>query len=200
MIDETQGDWRAWRRDQRARLLTARTALPSAARRDLAGRVLDNLDRLMARHGVDVLGIYWPIKREISVLDWAATLAARRHIRLALPVVTKPRAPLEYWLWSPNARMTRGIWSIPVPAERTVVAPDVVLAPLVGFQGRWRLGYGGGYFDRTLAAGKPAPAAIGIGFDLLEIEGFSPRPHDIPMQSVVTESRIIGEPGQGARP
>lgn len=191
MNEQAPADWKAWRRDERARLLTARTGLPSSARRELALRVIGNLDRLIARHPVRVLGIYWPIKREINLLDWAATLIARRNITLAMPVVTQPRSPLEYWLWQPSAPMTRGIWNIPIPAERSLAAPDVVIAPLVGFQECWRLGYGGGYFDRTLAAGDPPPAAIGIGFDILETRQFSPRSHDIPMQAVVTESRVI---------
>jgi 5,10-methenyltetrahydrofolate synthetase len=87
--------------------------------------------------------------------------------------------------------MTRGVWSIPVPTQKAVVKPDVVIAPIVGFHACWRLGYGGGYFDRTLAAREPRPAAIGIGFEIMEIPGFRPQPHDIPMQTVVTESRII---------
>lgn len=191
MSIETQSDWKAWRREERARLLTARTGLPSATRRELASRVLANLDRLITQRGTRALGIYWPIKREINLLDWAAEFSARRQVPLALPVIAQPRSPLEYWLWRPNAPMTRGVWNIPVPVERSLATPDIIIAPLVGFHGCWRLGYGGGYFDRTLAAGNPRPVAIGVGFDILETEHFTPRPHDIPMQAVVTESRVI---------
>lgn len=191
MTDEAASDWRAWRRNRRRQLLAQRSALSSATRVDLSRRVLANLDRVLDELPVRVLGIYWPIKREINLLEWAADQRARRGIVLALPVVAQPKAPLEYRHWYPSARMTRGFWSIPVPVEGAVATPDVVIAPLVGFRGFWRLGYGGGYFDRTLAARAPRPAAIGIGFDMMETPDFGPEPHDVPMSAVVTEGRIL---------
>jgi 5,10-methenyltetrahydrofolate synthetase len=107
-----------------------------------------------------------------------------------MPVVTIPRSPLEYWIWRPGDAMTRGFWNIPVPAEKVPVDPDVVIAPLVGFSGCWRLGYGGGYFDRTLAARAPRPIALGVGFDFSDLPDFAPEPHDIPMETIVTDKRI----------
>lgn len=188
----TEGaDWKVWRRDERQRLLQLRNSLPSATRRDLGQRVLANLDRELGTRRCAVLGIYWPIKREIDILGWASALSQRQAVTLALPVVTEPAAPLEYWDWRPGAPVTRGVWNIPVPVERSVVVPDLVIAPLVGFHACWRLGYGGGYFDRTLAANIPRPAALGIGYDILELDCFSPQPHDLPMQAVITESRVI---------
>ena len=86
--------------------------------------------------------------------------------------------------------MERGIWDIPVPARRDVVIPDLMLAPLVGFdRANYRLGYGGGYFDRTLAAMPRRPMVVGIGYDLGAQETIFPQPHDIPMDAVVTELR-----------
>jgi len=195
MTDQSSEDWKAWRREQRRQLLEARNTLPLATRREHTARLVANLDRMLGTQPMRVLGIYWPIKREINLMDWAVALSEQRDVILALPVVTAPRAPLEYWRWRPSDRMTRGVWNIPVPAERTVVNPDVVLAPVVGFQGCWRLGYGGGYFDRTLAARTPRPVAVGIGFDMMETPGFAPEPHDIPMRAVVTESRVIERQG-----
>ena len=79
-------------------------------------------------------------------------------------------------------------WNIPVPKQRRPVEPDTVIAPLVGFHDHYRLGYGGGYFDRTLA--KLRPFAIGIGFEFSRVDGFVPQPHDIAMNVIVTESAI----------
>jgi 5-formyltetrahydrofolate cyclo-ligase len=192
MSEESPADQKGWRREQRHRLLAARHSLPDATRKDLARRVIAHLDQVVGERAVAVLGLYWPIKREIDLLTWASALAEHRPgLALALPVVTAAKAPLEYWMWRPKDRMTRGFWNIPVPAEKVPAAPDLVIAPLVGFQDCWRLGYGGGYFDRTLAARKSRPVAIGVGFDLLEVENFIAAPHDMPMDIVITESRIL---------
>jgi 5,10-methenyltetrahydrofolate synthetase len=107
-----------------------------------------------------------------------------------VPVVVAKHQPLEYSLWHMGDPMTRGFWNIPVPETRTTVDPDVVIAPLVGFSGHFRLGYGGGYFDRTLAARCQRPVAIGIGFEFSRLDGFLPQPHDIPMDIIVTERRV----------
>lgn len=182
---------RTWRREQRTRLLEQRRLMPSAERRSLGDLVIANLDRIVDARDVKVLGIYWPIKREIDLLAWAASVAARRPVALALPVVTTQKAPLDYCVWRKGDPMTRGFWDIPVPAEQVPASPDVVIAPLVGFCGCWRLGYGGGYFDRTLAAGPVRPFAIGIGFEASETPDFTPTTHDISMNSIATERRII---------
>ncbi len=86
--------------------------------------------------------------------------------------------------------MTRGFWNIPVPAEGAVVVPDIVISPIVGYWEMYRLGYGGGYFDRTLASYNPRPIAVGIGFEAFRLAEFTPQPHDIPMDLMVTDERI----------
>jgi 5,10-methenyltetrahydrofolate synthetase len=144
MTQEALNDWKTWRHEQRRQLLEKRRTLSSATRQDLTRGAIANLDRVLSERSLDTLGIYWPIKREINLLEWAANLSRQRNIALALPVVTAPHTPLEYWRWRPADPMTRGAWNIPVPAARTVVDPDVVIAPLVGFFGCWRLVYGGG--------------------------------------------------------
>ena len=85
-----------------------------------------------------------------------------------------------------------GLWNIPVPAERRITSPGRRPAPLVGFDAaRYRLGYGGGYFDRTLAAAQPRPIAIGVGYDFAALDTINPQPHDIPMDAVLTEQRAM---------
>jgi 5-formyltetrahydrofolate cyclo-ligase len=87
--------------------------------------------------------------------------------------------------------MQTRIWNIPIPKERDVVIPDVVIALLVGFdKSAFRLGYGGGYFDRTLAAAAPRPYAIGLGYADSVLQTIHPQPHDIPMNLIVTDESV----------
>ena len=180
----------SWRRQQRASLLAVREALSLEERQRAASAVAEKLDALIAPGGHAIIGLYWPIKHEIDLLHWASGLARRPGIVLCLPVVVTPRAPLEYRRWTQGEPLERGAWDIPVPARRDVVMPDLMLAPLVGFDGdNYRLGYGGGYFDRTLAALSRRPLVVGVGYAFSELTTIGPQPHDIPMDLVVTERR-----------
>jgi 5,10-methenyltetrahydrofolate synthetase len=184
------GEVADWRRLKRAALLAMRQAMPPDARRRAAHTVAARLDDFVASRRYTTIGLYWPIKHEINLLPWADALARRSGIALCLPVVVERRAPLEYWRWRQGEALDRGIWDIPIPARRDVVTPDLMLAPLVGFdQANYRLGYGGGYFDRTLAAFARRPMVIGIGHDFGALDTIFPQPHDIPMDAVVTERR-----------
>ena len=89
---------------------------------------------------------------------------------------------------TPGEPMQSGLWGIQVPARRVVVPHDVMIAPLVGFdRERYRLGNGGGYFDRTLAALGQRPFVIGVGYASAELETIHPQAHDIPMDLILTE-------------
>ena len=101
-------------------------------------------------------------------------------------------APLVFRRWTPETRMVRGDWNIPVPPpEAEALTPDITLAPVMGWDGAcYRLGYGGGYFDRTLAALSPRPFTIGIGFQSARLATIYPQPHDIPLDVIVTEAGI----------
>lgn len=123
----------AWRRGQRERLLELRRSTLSAERQQYADKLITNLDAAFAKIEGKSLGIYWPIKHEIDIRKWADALSARRNIQLALPVVDEPRQPLSYRQWHLGAPMTRGFWNIPVPVDSTLIEPDIVIAPLVGF-------------------------------------------------------------------
>jgi 5-formyltetrahydrofolate cyclo-ligase len=134
------------------------------------------------------LGVYWPFRAEFDprgIIEWA--VAAGRVV--ALPVVVDRKGPLEYRAWKPGEPLVDGVWNIPVPEKRDRVVPAAVLAPLVGFdKACYRLGYGGGYFDRTLAALTPRPLPIGVGFAMQEIDTIHPQDFDIPMDAIVTEA------------
>lgn len=192
-VDPQQAiDVARWRKAERARLLTARAALPVERRQSAAKAIADHLDRVLTDRLTTLEGLtisgWWPIKAELDLRFWLAGLAAQ-GARAALPIVASRGAPLIFRVWTPATRMERGIWNIPVPAEEPAVVPDITLSPVVGWDpALYRLGYGGGYFDRTLAALSPRPLAIGIGLAAARIATIFPQPHDIAMQAIVTET------------
>jgi 5-formyltetrahydrofolate cyclo-ligase len=181
---------RVWRRSERQRLLSLRTAVTPARRRQWGKAIEARLLTLLQDEPGIVLGVYWPFQAEFDPRPLIDTLIARGSA-VALPAVVDKKGPLEYREWRPGEPLVDGVWNIPVPERRDVVTPQAVLAPLVGFDRQcYRLGYGGGYFDRTLAALSPRPRAIGVGFELSQIETIYPQPFDIPMDLIVTEAEI----------
>jgi 5-formyltetrahydrofolate cyclo-ligase len=181
-------DIKLWRRAERQRLLALRTRAPTSERRDWGRGIEARLRSVLQERPGIVLGIYWPFQAEFDprpLIDWLVEQGSS----VALPAVVDKKGPLEYRAWRPGEPLVDGVWNIPVPQQRTIVVPQAVLAPLVGFDRQcYRLGYGGGYFDRTLAALSPRPHAIGVGFELSLIETIYPQPFDIPMDVVVTEA------------
>jgi len=181
---------RGWRRSERQWLLALRTAVPPAERRQWGQAIEAQLRFLLQDQLGIVLGVYWPFQAEFNprpLIDWLIAQGSS----VALPAVIDRKGPLEYRAWRPGEPLVDGVWNIPVPQNREIVIPHAVLAPLVGFDRRcYRLGYGGGYFDRTLAALSPRPRAIGVGFELSRIETIYPQSFDIPMDLVVTEGAI----------
>jgi 5-formyltetrahydrofolate cyclo-ligase len=186
----TPKDWpevREWRKAERQRLLAARAAMGHEARSAAAERILPLLHEAIRQHGAKVVGLYWPIKSELDLRSLGDQLT-RDGIATALPVILEKGAPLVYWQWSPGEPLERGFWNIPVPRQRRPIKPDAVLAPTVGFdRAGYRLGYGGGYFDRTLAQPDRPNLAIGIGLDFARLDTIWPQLHDIPMDLIITE-------------
>jgi 5-formyltetrahydrofolate cyclo-ligase len=179
---------KAWRRSERQRLLALRTAAPSAQRRQWGQSIDGRLRSLLNERPGTLVGVYWPFQAEFDprpLIDWLIAGGCG----VALPAVVDKKGPLEYRAWRPGEPLVDGVWNIPVPEKREIVLPRAVLAPLVGFDRQcYRLGYGGGYFDRTLAALSPRPLAIGVGFELSRIETIYPQPFDVSMDFVVTEA------------
>lgn len=177
---------RVWRKAERERLLALRQDMPASQRRLLGEKIEAGVKAALAA-APGPLGVYWPFRAEFDprgIVEWA--VAAGRVV--ALPVVVDRKGPLEYRAWKPGEPLVDGVWNIPVPEKRELVVPEAVLAPLVGFDAAcYRLGYGGGYFDRTLAALKPRPMAIGVGFAMQELATIHPQEFDIPMDVIVTE-------------
>lgn len=180
----------AWRKAQRERLIAARLALPLSFRAEAAKSIARTLDALIGDPAGRVVSAYWPFRGEPDLRPWLASLSAR-GARTALPVVLASRTPLVFRSWRQGDRLARGVWNIPVPADGAVLVPDIVIAPLVGFDpGFYRLGYGGGFFDRTLAQLPETAVAIGVGYDQAGMASILPQAHDIPMRHIVTETGI----------
>ncbi len=134
---------------------------------------------------ITLLGVYWPIRSEPDLRPAYAALAAC-GVQLALPVVIDRAAPLKFARWTPDQRLVDGAFGVPVPAAAVWVEPQALLVPCLGFsEDRLRLGYGGGFYDRTLAA-MPRPAAIGVAYGCARVE-FEPEPHDVALDRILTE-------------
>lgn len=191
-----------WRDAQRTRLRAARLAWPVAARAAVERALSDHLRAVLAARRGDarVLSGYWPIKGEPDLRPLMAEWHAQGLV-IALPVVERRRAPLVFRRWTPGMALVRGDWNIPVPPpDAPRLVPDIALAPLVGWDGcGYRLGYGGGYFDRTLAALDPRPLTIGVGVQAGRLASIHPQPHDIGLDMIVTEAglQVDRAAGQG---
>ncbi len=178
-----------WRKERRAELIARRKALPEADRNDAGDRIEALLVEGFPMLGQLDLGFYWPFNAEVD-----PRVAAHRFremgARTALPVVVAKGAPLEFREWHAGVATVPGVFGLPVPQSPTLV-PGAVLMPPVGFDARgYRLGYGGGYFDRTLAAMVPQPLKIGLAHEASRIDTIHPQPHDIPMDFVITEAGV----------
>lgn len=179
-----------WRKEERARLIARRLGRPAAERRAIAAQVGGALDKLVAPDSDSLVSLYWPFRGELDLRGWMRGFVARGG-RVALPVVIAKAQPLVFREWRPGIAMAQGVWKIPVPAEGPEVTPAVVVAPLVGHDpGCYRLGYGGGFFDRTLATHPGAPLVIGVGDGSGAIASIFPQAHDVPMDIVITEAGV----------
>jgi len=186
-VDAQQAtDVARWRKAQRLRLIALRCALPAEDRALHAAAIARKLDEMILAGSNEIVSAYWPIRGEPDLRSWMRA-SCLRGLRIALPVAVELGQPLTFREWRPDAVMARGLWKIPYPATGPAVSPTTVLAPLVGFDSScYRLGYGGGFFDRTLAAMSRKPVVIGLGYPQLRIPTIFPQRHDIPMDWIVT--------------
>ena len=180
-----------WRKAERKRLLAARSELSVQVRQRLSDAVARDLDTILSPGPGQIISVYWPFRAELDLRDWMHS-AHMAGARLALPVVEVKDMPLVFRQWAPGARMERGIWNILQPADGEQVSPTVTIAPLVGHDPDcFRLGYGGGYFDRTLGAAAPRPLTIGVDPPISAIPTIFPQPHDIPMDVIITGDNAV---------
>lgn len=196
-VDARQAtDLARWRKAERSRLIALRCALPAEDRAQYTAAIARKLDELISERPDEIVSAYWPIRAEPDLRSWMRA-ASLRGVRVALPVALELGRPMTFREWQPDSPMARGLWKIPYPAAGREVSPTTVIAPLVGFDSAfYRLGYGGGFFDRTLATLARKPMAIGVGYPQLRISTVFPQSHDIPMDWIVTGA----EPSQQREP
>jgi 5,10-methenyltetrahydrofolate synthetase len=164
--------------------------LGASIRAGYAERISRHLDTLIGDPAGLIVSAYWPFRGEPNLLAWLKALSDR-GARTALPIVVAKKSPLLFRLWREGDQLTRGVWNIPIPAGGEEVRPHIVIAPVVGFDsGCYRLGYGGGFFDRTLATLPQSTIAIGVGYSQAAIPTIHPQVFDIPMRHIATESEI----------
>ncbi len=186
----------AWRNRLRRELLARRLALP--ADRLHAWRLA--MDRHL-QYGFPglakgVVAFCWPIRNEYDARHLMRRLR-EQGATAALPVVLAPKTPLIFREWHPGVEMALGKLDIPYPRASAELVPNTVLLPMNGFDAQgYRLGYGGGFFDRTLESLRARkPLVIGVSFELAAIDTIRPQPWDIPMDYVVTERGVYRRDG-----
>lgn len=192
--DDQRANILRWRKSERARLLAERMAMPALDRKERADRIAAALDKRLPDLAGVTISLYWPLRGEPDLRDWLTRITARGAI-CALPVVVEKGAPLVFRTWCPGEPLARGVWNIPIPEGGNTVRPQVLIAPVVGFDREmYRLGYGGGYFDRTLATYSVRPRVIGVGYARFAIPTIYPLAHDIPMSEIVTDDAPVRYP------
>lgn len=180
----------AWRKAQREERIAARLSIPAETRTLHAQAIADALDRELGDVAGKTISLYWPFRGEPDLRGWLER-ATDRGATCLLPIVVEKHQPLIFRSWKQGEKLDRGIWNIPIPAEGRQMLPDIVLSPLVGFDDRlYRLGYGGGFFDRTLAAHPGKPLVIGVGYSSQHMPTIHPQRHDIPMSRIITEKGL----------
>lgn len=194
-------DWLArWRKSRREALVAVRMAVAphtlSAWRLAMDATIKHEFKREFPVMTGSVIAFCWPFQNEYDARHVAAH-ARSLGARTALPVVVAPRTPLEFREWHPGVELAVGVYDIPYPAASERLEPDFVLLPMNGFDvGGFRLGYGGGFFDRTLAAIARRPIVVGVTFEMAAIATIHPQPYDIPMDYVVTERGVYRRVGE----
>lgn len=179
-----------WRHAVRRALLGWRSALDAATHQSLSNQIRTHFTTFLENRAGATVAFYWPIQDEVDLRP-----AMQAHLnaggKAALPVVPGKDQPMVFHEWTPQTKMAPGFAQIPEPQGTDAVAVHVLLAPLVGFDSAgYRLGYGGGFFDRTLAAEKRRPLVVGIGFEATRLANIMPHEYDVPVDVLITDRGI----------
>lgn len=170
----------------RRAMVARRAALDTAAHAALSARIVAHALNALPRPAV--AAFCWPIKHEPDVRALLGHWQSE-GTRAALPVVIEEARPLAFRAWTPDTPLHADRYGIPTPTAGDWLQPDLLLLPLNGFDAAgYRLGYGGGYFDRTLAALSPRPLAVGVGFEINRLDSIGPQAHDQRLDWIVTEA------------
>jgi 5,10-methenyltetrahydrofolate synthetase len=185
-----------WRKTQRERLISERLRVTPPVLETWRGQIDRSLERSFPGLAHRRLAFCWPIKGEYDARHLARTLRSRGALT-ALPVVQAPKQPLIFREWHPGIELAVGPLDIPYPVHSAEVVPDAVLLPMNGWDSAgYRLGYGAGFFDRTLANLAKRPVVIGVTYEMAKLDTIHPQPWDIPMDFVVTERGVYRRDAQ----
>lgn len=177
------------RRQMKAR----RAAIGQDEARRAARAVIGHVDTWLKDE--KTVGLYYPVRHEFDCLPLGLALA-KKNISTALPMVVGSRSFLQYHPWKPGQPVERGRYDIPVPSNRGLsIQPDVLIVPLLAFDASGgRLGYGGGYYDRTLQDFRKQNEelmAIGLAYDFQQLPVVPVAPHDQPLDFILTPSKLL---------
>ena len=175
----------------RIRARAARASLDHGERADAAQAAARHFFDSIALQAGDVVAAYWRIRDELDCQPILVKLMDSNQT-VVLPVVLGPEQPLDLRIWEQGASLYESGFGTLAPSELAPKAePDVVIMPLLGFDARGtRLGYGGGYYDRTLAAMAKKPRLVGLAFAAQELDRIPREAHDVPLDAIVTEAGV----------
>ena len=182
------------RRALRQQALARRLALAPEDVARLSASICKQLQQHFPQLAQMRVAFCWPIKNEPDMRAlmrrWCAVNAS--GFMALLPVVTQANAALAFRKWSSQMPLVADQYGILTPQTGAFYTPQALLIPLNAFDAAgYRLGYGGGFFDRTLAALKPAPLSIGVGFELSRVASTFPQAHDMQLDALVTEAGVF---------
>ncbi|HEY2187701.1 MAG TPA: 5-formyltetrahydrofolate cyclo-ligase [Caldimonas sp.] len=178
----------------RKKLVAARLALPDRLERSV--QLQENLRAWLVGRRERSIGAYWPIKGEFDPLPalyrWSEGAVDGSPRRIGLPVADRATKSLRFHVWYPGCETEPDAYDIPKPKGTDEFLPQMLVVPCLGFgPGGVRLGYGGGFFDRTLRALTPRPVTVGVSFR----HGFLPLlrglPEDLPLDALITEDGVM---------
>jgi 5-formyltetrahydrofolate cyclo-ligase len=189
--DETCATFRRALRQQRIELRLALSADECAL---LSEKVCEQVQKNFPQLAGLRVGFCWPVKNEPDlrplIMSWIES--GQAGFAALLPVVREVNAALAFRRWTPGQRLIADRYGIPTPAEGEFLVPQALLLPVNVFDAAgYRIGYGGGFFDRTLASLKPAPLSIGVGFELARVDSIRPEAHDIRLDAMVSEASVF---------
>ncbi|HEX6318380.1 MAG TPA: 5-formyltetrahydrofolate cyclo-ligase [Burkholderiales bacterium] len=188
---------KSWRRTQRERLIAERLAIPDATLAAWRQKMDGYIERSFPGLARSRVAFCWPIKNEYDARHIARTLRGLGALT-ALPVVVAPRSPLAFREWHPGVELAKGALDIPYPVNSREIVPDAVLLPMNGWDPQgYRLGYGAGFFDRTLASLAKRPVVIGVAYEQARLDTIHPQPWDIPVDYLVTERGVYRRDAEG---
>ncbi len=167
----------------------------------LHSRILMAIEKIDTLYSLNInnIAFYWPIHGEFDLrtplLEWQSHDSNRK---LALPVTQNQQA-LKFCSWDDKTTMKKGFANIPEPCNEEFIQPDLIIAPCVGWffanQQMWRIGYGGGYYDRTMDAYQEKnipPFLLGTALEISQADHpiWQPQAHDYPLRALLTEASL----------